>query len=199
MLRAGVDFLAHSVRDEEVDEELIEMMQKADVCLCPTLTRELSTFIYEKVPDFFEDPFFLEKADSNVLKELKNPERQKRIRNSRNAQLYKQAMEVASTNVKLLFDGGITLALGTDTGPPGRFQGYFEHLEMELMTDAGLAPLQVLLSATGNAARCLQLEGLGTLLEGHWADLVVLDDDPNEDIRNLRSINSVWIAGNKIR
>jgi imidazolonepropionase-like amidohydrolase len=39
---------------------------------------------------------------------------------------------------------------------------------------------------------------LGTLQKGAWADLVVLDSNPATDIKNMRSINSVWIAGKKI-
>jgi imidazolonepropionase-like amidohydrolase len=63
LLRAGVDFLAHSVRDAEVDRELIDLMQARDVCLSPTLMREVSTFVYESRPVFFDDPFFSREGD----------------------------------------------------------------------------------------------------------------------------------------
>ncbi len=198
LLRAGVDFLAHSVRDQEVDQELIDLMKENDVCLCLTLTRELSTFVYEKVPEFFEDPFFLKEAAAEVLAKLKEPERQQQIRERRSAQLYKAALEVASRNVKKLVDGGATVAMGTDSGPPARFQGYFEHMELWLMVEAGLTPMQALVSATRDAARCLDLSDLGTLEAGKWADFIVLESDPLEDIRNTRSIESVWIAGNRV-
>jgi imidazolonepropionase-like amidohydrolase len=89
--------------------------------------------------------------------------------------------------------------MGTDTGPPARFQGYFEHMELELMAKAGLTPARVLLSATGDAARCLKLEGqVGTLRPGAWGDFVVLTRDPLADVRNTRTIESVWIAGNRL-
>ena len=58
-LAAGADFIAHSVRDQAVDGEFIEGLKSADVCYTPTLTRELSTFVYESEPAFFSDPFFL--------------------------------------------------------------------------------------------------------------------------------------------
>ncbi len=95
-------------------------------------------------------------------------------------------------------DGGATVAFGTDTGPFGRFQGYFEHMEMKLMAEAGLTPMQIIVSATGDAARCLGLTDVGTLEVGKWADLVVLARDPLADITNSRSIESVWIAGNRV-
>lgn len=197
LLRSGVGFLAHSVRDRPVDEELIRLLNENNVCLCPTLTREVSTFVYEDVPDFFEDPFFLEEADSSVIEQLKDPRRQRQIRTSRSAQAYKQALQVASRNLERLADGGVTIAFGTDTGPPARFQGYFEHMELELMAEAGLSPMQVLVAATGDAARCLGLDDLGTLEPGKWADLVVLRENPLENITNSKTIESVWIGGNQ--
>ena len=62
------------------------------------------------------------------------------MRNSPSAQRYKAALEVASRNLKKLSDAGVTIAMGTDTGPPARFQGYFELMELELMVKAGLTP-----------------------------------------------------------
>ncbi|MCH7489914.1 MAG: amidohydrolase family protein [Gemmatimonadetes bacterium] len=198
LLRSGTDFVAHSVRDRDVDTEFIDLLIARDVCYSPTLTREVSTFVYEDVPEFFEDPFFLQEADPADLDALKQPERQQRVRESRSAQQYKRALEVALRNLKLLVDGGATIAFGTDTGPAARFQGYFEHMELALMADAGLSPMQILVSATGDAARCLGLDDVGTLERGKWADFVVLTEDPLADILNSRSIESVWIAGNRV-
>ena len=112
---------------------LAEALVKQEVCLCPTLTREVSTFVYESEPDFFKDPFFLREADPGVLELLKDPQRQKKIREDKSAQHYKKALETASANLKKLADAGVNIVFGTDTGPPARFQGYFEHLELELM------------------------------------------------------------------
>ena len=60
------------------------------------------------------------------------------MQNSKAAQQYKKALEVASQNLKKLVDNGVRIAFGTDTGPPARFQGYFEHMGMDLMAKAGL-------------------------------------------------------------
>ena len=199
LVEANVDFLAHSVRDTDVDQELIDLMVERDVCLSPTLLREVSTFVYESRPDFFDDPFFLRDADASVLAGLEDPERQARVQNSESAQGYKAALDVAMRNVKALADGGIRLAFGTDTGPVGRFQGYFEQLELERMVDAGLTPAQAIASATADAAACLDVDDdLGTLAMGMWADFVVLGANPLDDILNSRSVESVWIAGNQV-
>jgi imidazolonepropionase-like amidohydrolase len=199
VLAAGADFIAHSVRDLDVDAELITSLISFGVCLSPTLMREVSTFVYESTPDFFSDPLFLAHADTQWVTRLRQPARQQAMRNSAAAQRYKTALEVASRNVKKLADAGVTVAMGTDTGPMGRFQGYFELMEMELMAKAGLTPHQVLASATRDAARCMRVdEDLGTLEVGKWADFVALDADPLTDISNLRRISSVWIAGNQV-
>jgi imidazolonepropionase-like amidohydrolase len=106
---------------------------------------------------------------------------------------------VASRNVKKLSDNGVTIAMGTDTGPAGRFQGYFELMELELMAKAGLTPRQVLISATRDAARCWKVDhDLGTLESGKWADFIVLDADPLANISNMRKIHDVYIAGNRV-
>jgi imidazolonepropionase-like amidohydrolase len=81
----------------------------------------------------------------------------------------------------------------------GRFQGYFELMELELMVKAGLSPAQALASATRDAARCMRVDSdLGTIEAGKWADFIALDADPLQDIGNMKKISSVWIAGNRV-
>ena len=80
LLRAGVDFIAHSVRDRDVDDEFLALLKQRDVCYCPTLTRELSTYVYESAPAFFKDSFFLREADHEVMRQLQEPERQAAMR-----------------------------------------------------------------------------------------------------------------------
>lgn len=198
-VRAGADLVAHSVRDAEVDDEFIALLRERRVCMTPTLTRELSTFVYEARPDFFDDPFFLREADPTTIEQLLDPERQRRTRESRSANYWREQLPLAQRNLALLNDAGVRIAMGTDSGPAGRFQGYFEHLEMEMMAAAGMTPMEILTSATGNAARCVGLDAeLGTLEPGKRADFVVLMENPLEDIRNTRSIESVWIEGNQV-
>lgn len=198
LLRAGADLIAHSVRDDDVDADLFSLLKQRGACYVPTLMREVSTFVYQSTPAFFDDPFFRREADTAVVRALKDPRRQARVKADRAAQAYKRALETAKKNLKALFDAGVKIAMGTDTGPPARFQGYFEHLELEQMVDAGLMPMQALVAATGDAAACLLLPGVGTLERGKWADFVVLGADPLADIKNTRQVESVWIAGNRV-
>ena len=108
----------------------------------------------------------------------------------------REAFKIAMRNLKKLADAGVRIGFGTDTGPPGRFQGFFEHWEMELMVQAGLTPMQVIQSFSSVAAEALGIsDQFGTLAVGKAADLVVLDANPLEDIRNTRTIHAVYIGG----
>ena len=198
LLEAGSDLLAHSIRDLPVDEELISLIKAKGIGYCPTLTRELSTYVYEDTAAFFSDPFFLKEYDESILGPLLDPSRQQEIRRSSSAQTYKKQLPVAYANLKTLSDQGVPIVFGTDSGVPTRFMGYFEHLEMEMMAEAGMTPMEIIVSATKTTAEYLGLKDLGTLSPGHWADFLVLDADPLEDIRNVRKIDVVYIGGEEV-
>lgn len=200
VLHAGVDYIAHSVRDREVDDEFIELMKRRNVAYSPTLTREVAVFTYSETPDFFKDPFFLKEADPAEMAKVTAPKYQEAVRNDAGAQWYKSQLPTAMRNLKKLSDAGIVIALGTDSGGgPGRFQGYFEHLELEYEVKSGMTPMQVLISATSGAAKAVNIsKQAGTLETGKWADFVVLNANPLDDIKNTRAIDSVWIGGVRV-
>jgi imidazolonepropionase-like amidohydrolase len=199
LIDAGLDGLAHSVRDKPVDDELIASMKKHGAFQsAATLTREESTFVFARPGPLLEDPFFTRGVAPTVLATLKSPAYQQKVASDPDYTRYPGFLKMAMHNLKKLSDSGVKIGFGTDSGPPARFQGYSEHREMELMVRSGLTPLQVITDATRNAAEFLRAKDLGTLERGKWADLIVLDKNPLEDIRNTRSIDIVIIAGNKI-
>ncbi len=198
VLRLGADYIAHSVRDLEIDAETIALLKKNRAFYTPTLMREVSTFIYGENPAFLRDPFLLKDGNQTEIAKAQDPAFQESMLNDKSGMWYKEHLPVAMRNLKKVEDAGVPVVMGTDTGPPYRFQGYFEHLELEYMTKAGLTPMQALVSATSTAARCLHAAELGTLEAGKWADLVVLAANPLDDIRNTRTLESVWIAGNRV-
>ena len=199
LIDAGLDGLAHSVRDKPVDDALIAAMKKHGAFQeAATLTREESMFIFGKPGALLEDPFFTRGVSPSVLDTLKSAAYQQKIAADPDYAKYPGFLETAMSNLKKLSDSGVKIGFGTDSGPPARFPGYFEHWELQLMVESGLTPAQAITDATRNAAEFLQAKNLGTLERGKWADLLVLGKNPLDDIRNTRTIEIVMIAGNKI-
>jgi|SRR5579871_332664 len=195
----GVDGFVHAVRDKPVDQALLDSMKKHNTWqLAGTLEREASMFAYGKTPAFLNDPLFVRAVSPNVIKILSDPAHQKQIASDPSYSQYPKIFEMAKANYKKEADSGIRYAMGTDTGPPGRFPGFGEHWEMELMQEAGLTPMQVIVASTRTGAEFLDAKDLGTIEKGKWADLLVLDANPLDDIHNMRKIASVWIGGNKV-
>jgi imidazolonepropionase-like amidohydrolase len=195
----GVNGLAHSVRDKPVDQALISGMKKRGTWLmAPTLSREAAMFVYAHDPPFISLPFFTKSVSESVLNTLKSAAYQETVRSDPEFSRYREFFETAKKNLKTLADAGVRYGFGTDTGPPGRFPGYFEQWEMQLMVEAGLTPMQVIGAATKSAAEFLGVKDLGTLEAAKWADLIVLDRNPVEDIKNTQTIRAVYIAGNRV-
>ena len=201
-LLAGSTLIAHSVRDMPVDAEFVRELKARNACYSPTLMREVSTFVYGSTPPWARDPFFLKGAGTAAGDEVSDPARQAAVQASpayKAGLRYKEALEVAKRNLKTLSDAGVRVAMGTDTGPAGRWQGFFEHLELEMMVESGMTPMQVLVAATSASAECYgKGADFGSIRPGATADLLVLAANPLENIRNTRQIKSVWIAGRRI-
>ena len=201
LAQAGPVFIAHSVRDLPVDDAFLSAMKAGNACYSPTLMREVSTFVYDSTPSWANDQFFRRGYGADISAELADPARHARIKASpasAQGEKYKAALAVAKRNLKLVSDAGIRVAFGTDTGPAGRFQGFFEHLELEMMVEAGLTPMQALVAATGRAAACWGKQGqLGTIAPGAAADLLVLNANPLDAITNTRSLDAVYIGGRR--
>jgi imidazolonepropionase-like amidohydrolase len=195
----GLDGLAHSVRDKPIDQAMIDLMKKKGAWqAAATLAREYSMFAFANAPAFLNDPFFTRSVSPSVVETLKSPAYQQKIASDHDFAKYPVFFETAKKNLKRLADAGVKYGFGTDTGPPARFPGFFEQLEMQLMVDAGLTPMQVIIAATRSSAEFLGVtKDLGTIEPGKWADFIVLGKSPLADIKNTRSLESVFIAGNR--
>jgi imidazolonepropionase-like amidohydrolase len=199
LLEMGSGLIAHSVRDQPVTDEFVQTMLDSGVCYVPTLVREVSTFVYGERPAFFDDPFFLEAAKQSQIDRVSDPEFMAKMAASPAAAAYRKTLVQAQENLAQMAASGVPVAFGTDSGPAGRFPGYFEHMEFDLMAEAGLTAREILLSATSVAAGCLNLDDLGTLEPGKWADFVVIEQNPLADINAVHSIKGVYVAGNPVR
>lgn len=198
LLDLGTDLVAHSVRDTTVPESFALRLRQEGVCYVPTLTREVTTFVYAERPEWFDDPFFLRWASEREMAVVTEPDFQARMAASRAAWQYREALTQAQENLAILVEAGAPVAFGTDSGPAARFPGYLQHLELRLMVDAGLTPEQALRSATSEAAGCLGLSDVGILEAGRWADFLVFEGDPLADIDNTKTLEAVYVGGAEI-
>jgi imidazolonepropionase-like amidohydrolase len=199
LIRRGLDGLAHSVRDQEVDDEFLQLAKENGVTQVATLVGHSSSLAYADGPDFLDDPALPVLFPALVLETVSGQEYQANLANSPNLESTREVYATAARNLAKVAAAGIPIAVGTDSGGPGRFQGLWEHREMELLVKAGLTPMQAIQAATVNGARFLGLESrYGTLEPGKIADLIVLNANPLEDIRNSRRIDEVWVNGERV-
>src|SRR5437660_3957228 len=199
----GADLLVHSVTDKPVDEAFVRLLKEKGTILCPTLV------VFERYGRTFANKLNLtpeEKAWGNpeVIASLdvikipqdKLPDRIKAALAKPDEALdrIKKTYDVALPNLKTLEDAGVTIAAGTDAGNIGTIHGPALFREFQLMKEAGLTPMQILQCATANAAKLFGGDTgahIGRVKNGHFADLVVLNSNPVDDIAHASDIDIV--------
>ena len=193
----GVNMLVHNVRDQDIPADFLATLKARNVSVISTLAREEGMFrAAGGTPD---DPFFVRglspQQRNDLAKKLgtlaKDPERAASMR----------SFEQDKVNVKRLWDAGIRFGFGTDSGGASEryfIQGFYEHRQMDLLAQAGLTPMQVIQSFSKNNSEMLGIDkDFGTLAKGKAADLLVLTNNPLDDIANMRTFEAVYLGGKK--
>jgi imidazolonepropionase-like amidohydrolase len=174
LVRAGVDALAHGVRDRDIDDEFVTMFkQRPGLVLTPNLPeRGVKTDLGWLKPGL----------PSNQYATLEQANTDRPV-----AQTF---YGIQARNLARLNAAGARITLGTDGNRP-----WGPHEEMEDMVIAGMTPMQVIVAATRNSAEFLRLADAGTLQAGKSADFIVLDANPLDAITNTRRISQVVLRG----
>ena len=193
-LRAGADYLVHSVFDEPVDDEFIALAKKNHALYCPTLF-VMESYELALSNQWRATPEELKRADPEILaamddlNEIPADKRPPYVAKLMANPKPPEPPTIGMQNLKKMSDAGVTIVMGTDAGNIGTLHGPSIHCEMKMMVESGLTPLQVLRSATFNAAKTMGLEGkAGEVESGTLADLVILDANPLTDIGNLAKV-----------
>lgn len=201
----GADFLVHSVDDEVLKPEFVQLMKKNKTVLCPTLIVHdgyVKTFGQNINPSNYEllkaDPYQL--GSLLDLKHLPDTLRinmyKQRANSPQSIASLKAADSISMANLKILSDAGVLIATGTDAGNIGTMHASSYLAELQAMQQSGMNNWQILAASTLNGAKVLGKQNeLGSVNVGKKANLVLLDANPIDNIENVTKINRIINKG----
>ncbi len=204
-VEAGADYLVHSVDDEIVGDDFVQLLKKNKTVLCPTLvvmgnydkvlgdeyrfnTDELQTANPMTIGTVLDYPEPDTTLASNYIKLINNP-----------AQVAKEKQEdsVMKANLKKLVDAGVTIAAGTDAGNIGTQHASSFFAELKAMQGAGMSNWQLLEAATINGAKAVAEENeWGSIKKDKLANMIILSANPLDDLSNWRKVE--WVINKGI-
>lgn len=197
LVNHGADIIAHGVRDQPLDADFINLMQTRSVWYIPTIGLDESGYIYAEKPEWLNNSFLVHALQPMLAAEFHDPAwREKTLSNQQQLETAKASVATSERNLKTLYDAGVNIGFGTDSGATAtRIPGFAEHRELELIVDSGLTPSQAISLATSKAAALLHLDDRGVLAPGKLADLFVVEGNPAAQIKDIHNIEAVWHRG----
>lgn len=154
-----------------LDEEAIQMMIDRGVYLVPTLVA----------------PYFIIEAgvEGGVPKQAVDKSN--------------YVMKFHQDSFTRAYKAGVKIAMGTDSGTPYNLHDKAPY-ELKLMVECGMTPMDAIVASTKSSADLLGiLDNYGTLEEGKFADFLVLDENPLDNLDTLFELNSVYKLGRKVK
>ena len=153
-----------------LDEEAVDMMYENNTYLVPTLVA----------------PYVI--VEKGVEAGIKKDSYEKAV----------SIMESHIKSFKMSYEKGVKIAMGTDAGTPFNTHD-MAWMELKLMIEYGMKPMDAIVSSTRNSAELLDiLDDYGTIEKGKFADFLILDENPLENIETLSKINTVYKKGVKV-
>ena len=197
LVAAGIDGFAHLARDKELDDATVQAIVRRGVVMMTTLgtpERTTHTNVPPSLASWLDGPV-REAAPGAMIDRVKAGFAG---RDEATASANRERYAILQRTVAKLAKAGAKIALGSDTGIQDHPFGITDHRELELLVEAGMAPMQVLVAATSTSASYLKLADEGALAAGKRANFMVLDANPLDDITNTRRIAAVYVNGREV-
>lgn len=201
----GCDYLVHSVDNEILSDEFVQLLKKHGTILCPTL------FVHDGYGNTFGQRLTMTEHEIKMSDpfQLGSLLDMKHLQDTTLSNRYKAASStperIASdrthksnmmANLKKLSDAGVIIATGTDAGNIGTLHASSYLPEIKAMQASGMSNWQILQASTINGAKVLDREReFGSIAKGKLANMVLLDADPITAIENITQINLVINKG----
>jgi len=200
-LGAGVNGIEHGSSRDEIPLALFEQMKAGGVTYDPTMSAwEGFTDAANGSLEPLERPLVLQVAPPGLIDSSKKfLQSADGLKMGESLKKYGIDLGIAKRNLVAAWQAGVTLVTGSDAGNPLVLHGPTIEREVELWVEAGLPPAVALQAATYNAARLLRAsDRIGLVKEGHEATLLLVDGNPLKDIKQIESIQAVFLKGGRI-
>jgi imidazolonepropionase-like amidohydrolase len=190
-ITAGADGLAHLFLGDSASADFGQFAARHHVFVIPTLITLKSLCGNPQSSQLLDDPYLTEHVPVNQQQASVKPADPSR----------QHLCAGIGPTIRELIEAGVPILAGTDTGiVTGRQLGVVAygatlHVELKLLVDEGLTPVQALMAATSAAAHAFGFGDRGLIRPGLRADLVLVDGDPTRDILATRRIVNVWKNG----
>ena len=201
----GCDFLVHSVDDEILKDDFVQLLKKNKTILCPTLivmdgyantfgqNLELNTYDLQKADPYQLGTLLDGKHLSDTLL-INNYKKGSNSKASKDRSL--KSDSIMMKNLKLLSDAGVLIATGTDAGNIGTLHASSYLAELKAMQKSGMSNWKIMEASTINGAKVLgKQEEFGSITKGKKANLILLNANPIENIENISTIHRVINKG----
>ncbi|PYS09839.1 MAG: hypothetical protein DMG15_22655 [Acidobacteria bacterium] len=195
LVKAGIDGFVSSIRDRDVDDQLVSAMKEKNVFLAPALTSAEAKFEYADKPNWLGEQTMREVYPAQLSAYLADPVTMNKFKRNPELGALRQQYATAMKNLKKMADGGVRIVLGTNSGSPDTYPGYFELREMITMVEAGIQPMDVIKAATSVPAAFLGDHDHGVIATGKVADFLAMPNSPLEKMTNIKDVGSLYLKG----
>jgi imidazolonepropionase-like amidohydrolase len=200
-IEIGAASIEHGSWRDDIPDHLLEKMASGGIYLDPTLgVGEAYAQFFACRGDALSGSLAQQVVSARILKATREFVSSGTAADPRRAELFRPAFEQAQSNLVRASKAGVSLVIGTDSGNPLVFPGASMHHELQLWVQAGIPAAVALQAATEHGAKLLGAENrIGAIRKGLDADLLLIDDNPLEDIHATERIALVVFQGERIR